>query len=340
VTDREVSIVVVAREPSLTLARLLRSLARADGIERAELLLALNGDDGVEAARRLVRRRLPEVPLTVLSLPATTVPDAKNALVRRATAPVLLFLDDDVEVRPDVLVQARSALEDPRVVAAGGPNLTPPESPPLERLAGRVLGSALGSGFVHDRYRVARAQPGHERTLQGCNLAVRRAAIGEPPFDAALLCAEENELLARLEREGGALVYRPELAVFHHRRATLRGHLAQMVKYGVGRGSLFVRAPSLRQLPYLVPTLALAALACAAPFVAAPVLAVLAAYAVVVTVGALRLAPRGPHLALALIVLTHGGYALGVAAGAAVELWPRAGRAPAAEPVSAPDAVP
>ena len=129
-SDRDVSIVVVAREPSLSLARLLRSLARADGIEGAELLLALNGTDGVDAARALVRRRLPQIPLTVLSLPSTTVPDAKNALLRHAAAPVLLFLDDDVEVRPDVLVQAQAALEDPHVVAAGGPNLTPPASPP------------------------------------------------------------------------------------------------------------------------------------------------------------------------------------------------------------------
>jgi len=112
-----------------------------------------------------------------------------------------------------------------------------------------------------------------------------------------------------------------------------------MVKYGVGRGSLFVRAPSLHQLPYLVPSLALAVLACAAPFVAAPVLAVLGAYALVVAVGAVRLAPRGPHLALALLVLTHAGYALGVAAGAAVELWPRGRRVPAPETAPA-DAAP
>src|SRR6185312_15516160 len=122
---------------------------------------------------------------------------------------------------------------------------------------------------------------------------------------------------SRLEREGGALAYRPELAVFHHRRATLRGHLAQMVKYGVGRGSLAVRAPGWRQVPYLLPTIALAVLAAAAPFVPLPVVAVLAGYGVVVAAGAVRLAPRLPHLALALLVLTHAGYALGVGAGAA-----------------------
>ena len=112
-----------------------------------------------------------------------------------------------------------------------------------------------------------------------------------------------------------------------------------MIKYGVGRGSLFVRAPSVRQLPYLVPTIALAVLACAAPFVAAPVLAVLAAYVLVLAVGAVRLAPRDPHLAVALLVLTHAGYALGVAAGAAVELWPGPRREPAADAVAA-DAAP
>ena len=49
-SERDVSVVVVAREPSLALARLLRSLARAEGIERAELLLALNGT--TESRRR------------------------------------------------------------------------------------------------------------------------------------------------------------------------------------------------------------------------------------------------------------------------------------------------
>jgi hypothetical protein len=40
-----------------------------------------------------------------------------------------------------------------------------------------------------------------------------------------------------------------------------------------------------------------------------------------------------------LLVLTHAGYALGVAAGAAVELWPRARREPVADTVTA-DAAP
>jgi hypothetical protein len=66
---------------------------------------------------------------------------------------------------------------------------------------------------------------------------------------------------------------------------------------------------------------------------------VLAVYAVVVAVGAVRLAPRRPHLTLALLVLTHAGYAFGVAAGAAVELWPRARPEPAADAVPA-DAAP
>ena len=81
-------------------------------------------------------------------------------------------------------------------------------------------------------------------------------------------------------------------------------------------------------------------LAGAALLAPAPVLGVIAAYALVVAVGAVRLAPMRPHVALAMLVLTHAGYALGVAAGAAVELWPRRPQPePAADTVPA-DAAP
>ena len=255
-TAPAVSIVVVTRGPSLMLARLFRTLGRAKEIEQAELLVGLNGSNGLNGTQALASRYLPATPLRLLQLPKTSPAQARNDVVREARAPVLLFLDDDVEVPADLLHHTREIMSDESVAVAGGPNLTPPTAPAFEQLAGEVLGSALGAGPVRQRYKVSPPDVGNERTLILCNLAVRRSVFAG--FAGDLLCAEENELLAQLARTGAKMVYHPELAVYHHRRDSLGSHLRQMAKYGFGRGQVLVRTLGATRLAHVLPALTLA----------------------------------------------------------------------------------
>jgi len=323
------SIVVVTRGPSLALARLLRSVGKADGSDRCELLLGLNGSGQASAARRLARRFAPSSRAEVIVLERSYPGEARNRVARQASGAVLLFLDDDVEIPPGLLAAVEEAFaDDPALAAAGGPNLTPPASPSFEDLAGRVLASAFGTGPLRFRYRASAAGPGSGHRLTLCNLAVRRFVFAAGGFDPDLACAEENELLARLRRARGRIAYLPELAVYHHRRRSLGGHLRQMVKYGFGRGQVLVRAPSVRQLPYAVPALAppgLAAVALAGR--AGLAVAALAAYAVAVGGASIGLGRSRAATAAALLAATHAGYAAGLAAGVASETWRRARRA-------------
>ncbi|MDQ4081778.1 MAG: glycosyltransferase, partial [Actinomycetota bacterium] len=220
------SIIVLTRGPSFALARLLRSLGRAEGVEQAELLIGLNGSGGeASVVERLVGRYLPQTRTRLVSVPKTSPAHARNLLIEEATEPLLLFLDDDVEVRGDLLSEAASTMTDDGLIAAGGPNLTPPRSPKFEQLAGRVLGSVIGTGPVRHRYRLGERGPGTERSLMLSNLVVRRSALSDERFNPDLFCAEENDLLARLARAGAWLSYNPKLSVHHHRRGTLSGHL-------------------------------------------------------------------------------------------------------------------
>ncbi|MEX1358445.1 MAG: glycosyltransferase [Gaiellaceae bacterium] len=323
------SVVVATRGPSLALARLLRSLGRADGSARCELLLGLNGSAEASAARRLAARFAPASRARVVVLDRSYPGEARNRVARQASAPVLLFLDDDVEIPLGLLVAVEQAFAaDAALVSAGGPNLTPPASPAFEELAGRVLASGFGTGPLRFRYRLAAAGPGSGHRLALCNLAVRRSVFEAGGFDPALACAEENELLARLRRARGRIAYRPELAVYHHRRRSLGGHLRQMVKYGFGRGQVIVRAPSLRQLPYAAPVLAPLGLAALAASGRAGLAGVaLGVYATALGGAAIRLGRLRAATAAALLAATHVGYGAGLAAGIASESWGRARRA-------------
>lgn len=301
------------------LARLFRSLGRARAIEQAEVLVGLNGSDGVSGTQALASRYLPSARLQLMQLPKATPAQARNDVVRQARAPVLLFLDDDVEVFPDILVNTREIMSDDSIAVAGGPNLTPPTAPAFEHLAGQVLGSALGGGPVRHRYTVGAPDVAGERQLILCNLAIKRSMFAG--FEGDLFCAEENELLERLSRSGAKMVYRPELAVYHHRRQSLGAHLRQMAKYGLGRGQVLVRALATSHGTHALPALALVCVLMAGALNPSILATAVAAYLAVVTVESLRFgrARRAP-LVLALFLATHFGYALGVLGGLAYEL--------------------
>ena len=182
---------------------------------------------------------------------------ARNVLLDDARGEWLLFLDDDVTVRPDLLARLAALAEaHPDVDVFGGPNDSPEGSTRFQFVQGAAMASMAGAGPVRRRYGAHPAGPADERFFILCNLAVRRSAMR--PFDPDLVCAEENALLSEMSRRGIAMHYDPELAVFHERRDTFSGFGRQMYKYGRGRGQLMVRTPATASPAYLVPSALLA----------------------------------------------------------------------------------
>lgn len=253
---------------------------------------------------------------------------ARNHLVEKATGEWLLFLDDDVTIDPWFLSRLASvAAEHPEAAVLGGPNDTPPGTPPFPIIQGAVLASIVVSGPVRRRYGAHPAGPADERFFTLCNLAVRREAMVGFPKD--LVGAEENAVLSEMYRRGLPMHYDPELAAFHERRGTLRSFAAQMMKYGLGRGQLTRRSFRTLRVAYAVPSgfllycLAALMLAALQPLVLAP----LALYAAAVAATALNitwgLRDRPPGLLAtlvtggALILTVHFCYGIGFLRGLA-----------------------
>jgi glycosyltransferase involved in cell wall biosynthesis len=152
--EPELSVVILGYRNANLLERAVRTFAAtASKSVRWELVLVLNGAS--EKVSRLAAVLLREncLPVRVLTLPPCRPGAARNQGVRHSRAPLLLFLDDDTECFQDLAAAVVRAFENPAVQAAGGANLTPPGSGPLERATGRALSTWFGAGSMSRRYR-------------------------------------------------------------------------------------------------------------------------------------------------------------------------------------------
>jgi succinoglycan biosynthesis protein ExoA len=263
----------------------------------------------------------------------------RNAAVRAAHAELIYFLDDDSAPGPGNLHRAVAHFRDPKVQMVGGPNVCPPEAPPLEQVFARVLASWLAFGPSRARYApVGQVRATSEKELILCNLVARRQAMLElGGFDEALYPNEENALMDELQKRGGKLIYDPQLLVQRRPRSSLNSFARMLITYGRGRAEQFRVNPTPGSALNFVPPLfclfllALPFLLTLTRFGAACVL-LLAFYAVAVLGQGLVLAAGGrvwqSLAAIPLIGATHVLYGLGFWRGLFTALKPPGQRPP------------
>jgi hypothetical protein len=112
------------------------------------------------------------------------------------------------------------------VVAAGGPNVVPPDDPWLAQCVARAPGSPMHV-LLDDRI---------AEHIPGCNCAFRREALlAIGGFDPAFLRAGDDvDVCWRLQARGWTIGFAASALVWHRHRASVRAYLRQQVGYGEG----------------------------------------------------------------------------------------------------------
>jgi GT2 family glycosyltransferase len=183
-------------------------------------------------------------------------PAAKRDMgAARACGEILVFLDDDSYPAEDLLVVAERYFADQTIVALGGPAITPPDDGFWQRVSGAVFLSKFSGGAPERYVPIGKARPVQD--WPSVNLMVQKSdflAIGG--FDSPYWPGEDTKLcLDLIKMTGKAIMYVPEMRVWHHRRAGLGAHLRQVGGYGLHRGYFAKRYPETsRRLPYFIPT--------------------------------------------------------------------------------------
>jgi hypothetical protein len=185
-----------------------------------------------------------------------------------------------------------------------------------------VLASWLAFGPSRARYAaVGQVRETSEKELILCNLLARRQSMLDlGGFNEALYPNEENALMDELQKQGGKLIYDPQLLVHRRPRSSLKAFARMLMTYGRGRAEQFRVHPTpgsalnfvpplyclyLLALPFLLALTAIGKL-CLVP---------LLFYGLAVLAQAAALAAGGRLLqslaAIPLIVVTHILYGLG-----------------------------
>jgi len=175
-------------------------------------LVDQSAPDGVAAtADRLQRLADPRFHHVVR--PARGLPAARNAGLAATTAPVVLFLDDDVRVLPGCVQAHLARYAERRVGAVVGRIVERVVRPNSRRTANRV---ALGGRVITN---LAGLVPRRVRALKGANMSIRRAAIeAVGGFDRNYLgtaLLEDADIAARIRRAGFQVWFEPRAEVLH-----------------------------------------------------------------------------------------------------------------------------
>jgi glycosyltransferase involved in cell wall biosynthesis len=173
---------------------------------------------------------------------------ARNAGFRRAQGRIVLFLDDDILVPPDLLRKHLQAHEaNPGAIICGLCKMKPPApSNAVYRLHLRIGGErpAHGTGGYSRVSTVASGQLSIERTMFDAASGVYSNRLVTPG-------AEEYELSARLRRLGRPILFAEHIRAIHDSECDI-GHLCtQQYKHGLGCGEVARRYPDTLQLDEL-----------------------------------------------------------------------------------------
>jgi glycosyltransferase involved in cell wall biosynthesis len=162
----------------------------------------------------------------------------RNRGVSVAAGEVLAFIDDDATADPHWLATACAYLDaHPDVLALGGPDPAPPDSPVSELISDTLLATRwIGSGVAAHEDRRGVFDVPRASDIALVNLFVRRRAF--TGFDEAVGYIGEDTALVEELRARGRVVYHDGVRVFHRRRAFPGPYLRQRWRYRVKTGRL------------------------------------------------------------------------------------------------------
>jgi glycosyltransferase involved in cell wall biosynthesis len=232
VADPRVSIVIPARNEEAYVAAALESVAaQSVAIERLQAVVVVNGssDRTVEVVRETAAR-LPNLHIRLVEDPLPGVARAKNLGAMAANGDLLIFLDADSRMAPDLVERILEA------TASGAP-------------AGSVRivaddGDALDRGFFRLLEWGKRLFGIHANMLYCDRVEFERVG----GFDEALHQAEDRDLLVRLQRAKVGVVHIADSSIATsprrlHEGPLRLGLLRVFARWSLGHAGIWRKRP-------------------------------------------------------------------------------------------------
>lgn len=222
----------------MTLDHLLASEVR--GLDAIDVVVVDDGSPEPAEGIVLARAARPPFTLSLVRQDNRGPAAARNTGLRGSTGDVVVFLDDDILVPPELLrLHVDAHRQNTGSVVFGQCPFVPGPPSPLRRYVGALGGRPETTPTFRTVERIASGQLSvGRRLLEGMGGAFYREELNTP-------AAEEFELSFRLRGRGTPLLFAPHIVALHDQPVNLQTLSLQNYKYGVGLAEALVKCPEL-----------------------------------------------------------------------------------------------
>ena len=162
----------------------------------------------------------------------------------------LIFLDSDVILPGDYLVQVNQFIEKTNADSFGGPDRAHASFTDTQKAISYAMTSFLTTGGIRGG-----KQHLHQFHPRGFNMGIRKSVFNSARGYSSMTCGEDIELSIRMIKAGYKVQLNPDAFVYHKRRSTFKSFFRQVYRFGAARINIFQRHRGELKITHLFPAL-------------------------------------------------------------------------------------
>jgi GT2 family glycosyltransferase len=207
-----ISVAIVTYNREKVLCETLRSVMEQD-YPHFEIIVVDQTKNHLPETAAFLNRLKKENKIQYFFNEIANTPRARNTAIKHAKGEIIIFVDDDVELTPDFILNHVKNYDDEKIVAIGGKVIPKPfyKDPEGEKCKDAVK----DWWWFKSDWDVRTPTVG----APGCNMSIRKSALLEAHgFDENFIneCwGEETDVLLRLQKKGHEIFYDPKPALYH-----------------------------------------------------------------------------------------------------------------------------
>jgi cellulose synthase/poly-beta-1,6-N-acetylglucosamine synthase-like glycosyltransferase len=189
--------------------------------------------------------------LTVKHLhrPRLAISPSRNLGAEHASGEYLIFLDSDVILPVQYLLEVHKSVTAEKLDAFGGPDATHPSFTAIQKAISFAMTSYLTTGGIRGGKKQI-----HQYNPRGFNMGIRKDVFTKMNGFSSFTCGEDIELSIRIVKDGYVVKLIPEAFVYHKRRTTFKSFFRQVFRFGAARINIYYRHRSELKITHLFPS--------------------------------------------------------------------------------------